>query len=124
MAPNTRAKDRFTPPPKPEKGYPATTRKRMRFFDAYDRDHTTKPVSQICRDEEVEDSTSRYWLSQRRNLGHLVIRRTRKLSDKLGMKSKVTKSMYKMLVDPKRNPVRDQLYEAQIQFYNIPVQKC
>jgi hypothetical protein len=123
MAPNTRAKDRFTPPPGPEKGYPATTRKRMRFFDAYDRDHATKPVSQICLDEEVKESTGRYWLRQRRNLGHLAMRRTRKLSDKLGMKSKVTKSMCKMLVDPKQNPVRDQLYEAQIQFHNIPVQK-
>jgi hypothetical protein len=27
-----------------------------------------------------------------------------------------------MLVDPKRNPVRDQLYEAQIEYHNLPVQ--
>jgi lipid II:glycine glycyltransferase (peptidoglycan interpeptide bridge formation enzyme) len=27
-----------------------------------------------------------------------------------------------MLVDPKRNPVRDQLYGAQIEYHNLPVQ--
>ena len=91
----------------------------MHFFDAYNCNYTTKLVSQICLDEEVEESTGRYWLRQRRNLGHLAIRRTRKLSDKLRMKSEVTKSICKMFVDPKQNPVRDQLYEAQIQFHDI-----
>ena len=123
MAPNTRAEDRFTPPPGPEKGFPATTRKRTRFFNAYDRDHATKSFRQLCVDEDVGESTGRYWLRQRRNLGHLAIRRTRKLSDKLGMKSKVTKTICKMLVDPKQNPIRDQLYEAQLTFHDLPVQK-
>jgi hypothetical protein len=27
-----------------------------------------------------------------------------------------------MLVDPKRNPVHDQLYKAQIKYHNLPVQ--
>jgi hypothetical protein len=40
---------------------------------------------------------------------------------KLGRKSKVTKSMCQMLVDPTRNPVRDQHYNAQIEFHNLPV---
>ena len=64
IALNTRTADRFTPPPGPEKGYPATPRKRMRFFDAYDRDHATKPIDQICLDEKVGESTGRYWLRQ------------------------------------------------------------
>ena len=121
MPPNTRAKDRFTPPPGPEKGRPATTRKRTRFFNAYDRDHTDKSFRQLCRDKEVDKGTGRYWLRQRRNLGHLAMRKTRKLSNKLRIKSKVTKSICQMLVDPKRNPLRDQLYEAQIDYYKIPV---
>jgi hypothetical protein len=45
------------------------------------------------------------------------------MSIKLGKPSKVTKSICKMLVDPARNPVRNQLYDAQIGFHNIPVQR-
>lgn len=41
----------------------------------------------------------------------------------LGRPSRVTKSMCKMLVDPAKNPIRDQLYEAQIAHHNIPVRK-
>jgi hypothetical protein len=123
MAPNTRTADRFTPPPAPAKGFPATTRKRTRFFNIYDRDYDNISFRQLCRNEDVDEGTGRYWLRQRRNLGHLAMRRTRKLSDKLGMKSKVTKTMCKMLVDPTQNPVRDQLYEAQITFHNLPIQK-
>jgi transposase len=121
MPSNTRAIDRFTPPLAPEKGFPATTRKRTRFFNAYDRDHTTKSMRQLCLDKGVGESTGRYWLRQRRNLGYLALRRTRKLSNKLGQKSKVTKAMCQMLVDPIRNPFRDQVYDAQITEHNIPV---
>jgi hypothetical protein len=51
------------------------------------------------------------------------MRKTRNLSDKLGAKSKVTKSMCKTLVDPTRNPVRTETYEAQIAYHHIPVGK-
>ena len=56
-------------------------------------------------------------------MGSLAYRSLRKRSTKLSRPSKVTKSMYKMLVDLARNPVRDQLYEAQIQYHGIPIQK-
>jgi hypothetical protein len=47
---------------------------------------------------------------------------TRELSKKkLRRKSKVTKSMCQMLVDLTRNPVRDQHYNTQIEFHNLPV---
>jgi hypothetical protein len=55
-------------------------------------------------------------------MGYAAVRRTREISKKLGEKSKVTPVMCKILVDPKRNPVRDQLYKAQIKYYNLPVQ--
>src|ERR1700712_3755684 len=31
--------------------------------------------------------------------------------------------MCRMLVDPKQNPVRNQVYEAQIEYHKLPVQK-
>ena len=57
------------------------------------------------------------------NMGDLARRSTRQRSLVLGHKSKVTKSMAKMLVSPSRNPVRKQPLEAQISYHNIPVQK-
>src|SRR4051812_23358715 len=56
-------------------------------------------------------------------MGSLAYRTTRKRSTKLGCRSKVTKSVCKMLVSPSRNPVRNQPYDAQIAFHNIPVKR-
>jgi hypothetical protein len=56
-------------------------------------------------------------------MGSLAYRTTRKISTKLRRRSKVTKSICKILVNPARNPVRNQLYDAQIRFYNILVQR-
>lgn len=53
----------------------------------------------------------------------MALRSTRKVSKKLGRKSKVTKAMCQMLVDPTRNPVRDQHYEAQIEYHNLPIKR-
>ena len=56
-------------------------------------------------------------------MGVMALRSTRKVSKKLGRKSKVTKAMCQMLVDPTRNPVRDQHYEAQIEYHNLPIKR-
>lgn len=53
-------------------------------------------------------------------MGSQGVRTTRKISKKLGRPSKVTKSICQMLVDPARNPIRDQLYKAQIEYHGIP----
>ncbi|KAH7370668.1 hypothetical protein BKA65DRAFT_488999 [Rhexocercosporidium sp. MPI-PUGE-AT-0058] len=122
-APRTRGNDRFTPPPEPDHGFPASTRKRTRFFNAFDRDHDSKSFRQICRDEHVKPTTGLRWKRQRENMGHMAMRTTRGVSKKLGRRSKVTRAMCQMLIDPKRNPVRDQLYEAQIEYFNLPVKR-
>src|ERR1700712_3516703 len=123
MAPNTRQIDRFTPPPKPQSGGVPNTERRMKFFKAYDKDCKVKSFRAICRDEDEAESTARGWMTQRRNLGLLANRRTRKLSKRLGKPSKITPAMCRMLVDPKQNPVRNQLYDVQIEYHKLPVQK-
>jgi hypothetical protein len=70
----------------------------------------------------MPESKGRYWRDQRANIGYAAVCRTRGISKKLRGKSKVTVVMCKMLVDPKRNPVHDQLYKAQIKYHNLPVQ--
>jgi hypothetical protein len=80
-------------------------------------------MRQICREIGTSEGTGRRWNKERRNLGSIAYRSTRNRSTKLGRPSKVTKSMCKMLVDPAQNPVRDQLYEAQIEYHSLPVKK-
>jgi hypothetical protein len=123
MAPTTRHRSRITPPPGPSEGIEADTIKKTRFFQAYDKEYTSKSLRAIARDESTTERTARRWLKQRENIGSLAYRYTRKLSKKLGRPSKVTKSMCKILVDPAKNPIRNQPYEAQITYYKIPVQR-
>ena len=124
IAPSTRANQRLTPPLSRPPGFPATTRRRMRFFDAFDRDSSTKSHRQIARENDIPWTTAYRWMRQRETMGSLAMRQTRRVSkSKLGRPSKVTPAMCAMLVNPAQNPVRDQLYEAQIEFYHLPVQK-
>ena len=123
MAPTTRRTSRITPPPGPSEGIEADTIKKTRFFQAYDKEHTSKSLRAIARDESTTERTARRWIKQRETIGSLAYRHTRKMSKKLGKPSKVTKSMCKILVDPAQNPVRNQPYDAQIGFHDIPVQR-
>ena len=120
MAPSTRRTQRSTPPPS---SFEADTVKKTRFYDAWDCIHNEKSTRQIARDFQTSERIARRWLKEREHIGSLAYRSLRKRSTKLGRPSKVTKSMCKMLVDPARNPVRDQLYDAQINYHSIPVQK-
>ena len=83
----------------------------------------TKSFCQIYHDKHVTQTTRRRWKRQRKNIGYLAMRTTRDVSKKLRRKLKVTRAMCQMLVDLTRNLVRDQLYKAQIKYYNLPVKK-
>jgi hypothetical protein len=123
MAPTTRRTSRITPPPGPSEGVEADMIKKTRFYHAYDKEITFKSLRQIARDEKTDEGTARRWLKQCENIGSLAYRYTRGMSTKLGRRSKITKAICQRLVDPARNPVRDQLYKQQIVFYSILYKK-
>jgi hypothetical protein len=123
MAPSTRRNLRVTPLPGPSKGREANTVRKTRFYDAWDREHERRSIRAICKDHNITEGTGRLWKRQREELGSLAYRYTWKLSSNLGRRLKVTKSICKMLVSPSRNPIRNQPYEAQIAYHNIPVKK-
>jgi transposase len=123
MAPQLRNQPFRTPSPEPLASREATTTKKCKFFDALARSGGTKSLRRISADCKIAESTGRKWKKQWANMGSLAKRRTRPRSSILGHKSKVTKSMYKMLVSPLRNPVRKQPYKAQIEYHNLPVKK-
>jgi hypothetical protein len=119
MAPSTRKNLRITPSPEPVQVGCYTTPKRRDFYrDFYrdfDKDCATKSMRAICRDNNIDESTGRLWKKQRENFGSMAVRRTRGISKKLWRPSKISKSTCKILVDPRRNPVRKQPYEVMIQ---------
>lgn len=91
MAPKTRRNLRITPSPGPSEPQEFDTLKNKRFYDAWDSPNRTKSMRVITRETGVSEGTGRSWKKQRKNLGSIVYRKTRKRSTKLGRRSKVTK---------------------------------
>ena len=123
MAPPTRLNPLRTPSPEPLAGREATTTRKCKFFNALARDGGSKSLRQISTDCKISEACGRKWKKQQEELGPLAKRKTRPNSKVLGRKSRVSKSVCKMLCSPSRNPVRKQPYEAQIEFHKLPVQK-
>lgn len=76
---------------------------RQRFFDAYDRKLSTTSFRSLCRREgiNIPESTGRLWLKNREDYGSDGIRRCRKLSTRLGRKSKISEAALDRLIDQK-----------------------
>lgn len=123
MAPSTRHTNRASTPPSRPRACESDTPKTNRFFQAYDTRDASESITSISKDIGITHPTGLKWLRERELLGSPAYRRTRKMSLKLGRRPKVSKEPCQMLVSPSRNPVRNQLYEAQIQYYNLPVKK-
>jgi hypothetical protein len=116
MAPRTRSQK---PPREGEYDTPA----KARFFDAWDGREPGETLTSIAAKKAPSYATAHRWLQKRNQIGSPARRRTRKLSTRLGRRSRVSKEACEMLVSPSRNPVRNQLYEAQIEYHNLRVGK-
>ena len=121
MAPKTRSAGLITPPKsKPNKEI-YTTRQRVRFYDAWDNREPGTSLRQFCLSHQPGLGTASRWLHQRDTLGSPSYHRIRRLSQKLGRPPKVSEKQCKMLVSPSKNPVRDQMLEAQIEHHKLEV---
>jgi hypothetical protein len=123
MAVKTRSNRHYTPPPDKFNIGTRTNRKRVRFYDAWDYRSPTRTLKALEREFGLTHPNGQRWLDQRAQYSSPAYRRTRSLSDKLGRRPKVLAETCKMLVSPLRNPVRKQQYEAQIEYYKLPVKK-
>jgi hypothetical protein len=123
MAPTTRSVCRDTPPIYNPRGTDADTIKKTRFFDAYDSRDPNESLRSIAAQNKTTSPTARRWLKQREIEGTRAYRSTRKRSEILGKRSRISKEQCQILVSPSRNPVRNQLYEAQIEYHQLPVKK-
>lgn len=123
MPVKTRSNRYQTPPPDKFNVGERTSRKRVRFYDAWDKRSPTRSLRALEREFGLTHPNGQRWLDQRTALGSPAYHRTRKLSDNLGPHPKVSADTCKMLVSPSRNKVRDQQLEAQIEYHKLPVKK-
>ena len=121
MAPTTRSTNRETTPDKPIEVGEFDTVEKSRFFEAYDARPQGQSMREFSKSSKVSKTTASRWLKERNKLGSPAYRRMRKRSKILGPREKLERIAYKMLVSPSRNPVRDQQYEAQIEYHHLRV---
>jgi transposase len=121
MATSTRSTVRFHTPPS-NSCHEANIVRKTRFFDAFDaRQPKNDSLRSIAKAQDIPLGTAHRWLRQRSLLGSPAYRRTRRLSKSLGRKPKVTKRDCRRLVSPSRNPLRDQQYEAQLEYHDLNI---
>ena len=120
MAPNTRQTHRENTPPKHKRRTEWNTPQKSHFFSKIQAYSSLRAAAKA---EHIPFSTAQRWAKQRKDYGSPSLRRTCPLSNKLGRREKLSPEIYKKLVSPSRNPVRNQLYEAQIQYYNLDITK-
>jgi hypothetical protein len=121
MPPITRSTSRKTSPVDESCITEADTVKRTRVFNVFDKQHDTESIRSIAALFSIDRHTACRWLHQRDILGSPAHRRSRKRSLRLGRKPKLLEETCKKLVSPSRNPVQDQLLEAQIEHHNLNV---
>jgi transposase len=120
MMPTTRSQKSKSPPRTPTrspiKRKELSTNRKYRFFLKHEEAAGIASFASICRDVKITTPCGRKWLKKRDELGDLAWNKTRKLSKKLGGPQHATKEEIQALVDPTRNPARNQPLEAQIDF--------
>ena len=119
MAPITSSTRPQTPPCTPPRRREHSTGRKYRFFCAHEERAGVAPFASICADVEITTPCGRAWLRKREAIGSPAYRRTRKLAKRLGRKQKVSPKTIRSLVDPEKNPVQDQLYDAQIEYHKL-----
>jgi hypothetical protein len=100
------------PPPSSPKRREVDTIKRSRFFNAYNTKGKDTSLGQVCKtlDFHLLPSITRTWLRKRDFIRSNVVKRTRRLSFRLGRKSKVSAADVRRLIKPD-DPIREKRWE-------------
>ena len=101
------------------RGPEADTVRKSRFYSAIDY-RGSKSKNEVYKELDIPARIASYWLKQREELGSLSMRKTRRLSQKLGQKPTYDPKAITYLTLPS-NPIRSQHYKAQIAYFNLPI---
>jgi hypothetical protein len=98
---------------------------RQRFVWALDHKQPSCSFNSLCKQQgiEVAPGTARGWIKEREKLGEKALRRTRKLSTRLGRKRLVSASTLDTITD-KSSPIHTAPYETQIKELDLNCALC
>jgi DDE superfamily endonuclease len=98
------------------------TIRRVRFFNAFDAKEKDVSFNDLCKNPEINipPSTARTWLNLRAKLGSSALRRTRKLSTRLGRPNTIPDGRVKPLFD-KEHPSHFEPYESIVRRENFSI---
>jgi len=99
------------------------TSKRRDFYKVLDKNGISKSLTIICIDVGISQPMGIRWKKLRENIDSQAVRTTKSTSTKLRRPSKVTKQIYKDLINSKKNYLRFEAYEVIIEEFQLPVQK-
>lgn len=117
--PETRMRNYRANTPPTAKRREFDTPRKAQFYHDYDMRLPGTSIRQVERNNDIRHATAARWLKERQILGSPARRRSRKRSSLLGPHFQVSKEQCQDLINPDKNPVRDQQYEAQIKYHNI-----
>ena len=121
MPPSTRKTARPTTPIKKLDNTEADTIRKTRFFEGHDHRKPSESITQIGLKYGVKSSTTSEWLKDRASRGTQAYRRRCPKAQGLGRKYKVSDETIRMLMDPKRNPVRHLPLDRQIAHHQLGI---
>ncbi len=78
-------------------------------------------IKDVCETENVKHNTGKDWLKMRKRLNVVATRRTGK--HRSGRSKKMNDDLMNEMLDTKRNSVRDQSYEAQIEHFQLNAER-
>ena len=117
--PETRRRNYRTITPPLTKRREYNTPKKAQFYNDYDMRSQNTSIREVERKNNIGHATALRWIKERQILGSPAKRGLRKKSLTLGRKSQVSREQCQTLINPETNPVRDQHYEAQIEYFNM-----
>ena len=92
---------------------------KTRFYNALDQKDASTSFRAFAKRNAPSYTTARRWRDERTLLGSPSYRKARKQSQRIGRPPIIDPSVSRMLVNPAKNPVREQALEAQLKFHDI-----
>ncbi|KAF6238785.1 hypothetical protein HO173_003292 [Letharia columbiana] len=101
----------------PLANHEAITRRKAKFFKAFDSRAPGRLLQDVCYDKGIEYSTGKTWLRRRRIQGSPSTRRSGK--HRPGRTPKIPTEPLQKMVDPAENPVRREPFLVQLEHFGV-----
>ena len=114
-----------TPTSRSNRRSEANTIKKSHFFHAIDcrMDEIKKSIKEFCNIENINHATGKKWLLQRNRIGSPSEASRRIGKNRSGRPKKLSAEKLNEMLNPEKNPVRNQIGECQIEHFHLNCNK-